>query len=194
MPDSGLLQALDYVLNRSNKATVEILAEAVVKRRRDLSVFSTIGDLPDPQMTAKQITEKINSSIGSSMEGMKNSVRDMIVRILEEHAPELNNRQINELCEAWLPDTPGASKKSAASMPPELPADVLLSMIEQFVSFSHGDMNEQVDYNLRKEIGEWPARYWDAFPPVVQQIVSDYLKNKISDRDFKQKIVIALGL
>jgi len=190
MADHELLQALDYILNHSNKATIEILAEAVVKRRRDLSVFSTIGGLPDPQRAAKEITEKINSSIGGSMEGMKNSVREMIVRILKEHAPELNAKQINELCEAWLPDTLGASKKSSALMPP----DMLLSMIEQFVSFSHGDMNEQVEKNLRDQMGAWPARYWDAFPPVVQQIVSDYLKDKISDRDFKQKIVIALGL
>jgi len=189
MADSGLLQALDYILNHSNEATVEILAEAVVKRRRDLSVFSTIGDMPDPQRMTKEITEKINSGIGAGMEGMRKSVREMIIRILKEHAPELNLKQINELCEAWLPKTMGASKKSSP-----LPNDVLLSMIEQFVSFSRGEMNEQTDKNLRDQMGAWPSRYWDAFPPVVQQIVTDYLKDKISNKDFKQKIVIALRL
>ena len=122
------------------------------------------------------------------MEGMRKSVREMMVRILKEHAPELNKKQINELCDAWLPD--GVKNSAGAS----LPNDVLLSMIEQFISFSRGEMNEQVDKNLREQMGAWPSRYWDAFPPVIRRIVTDFLKDKITDKEFKQKIVIALGL
>jgi hypothetical protein len=67
-------------------------------------------------------------------------------------------------------------------------------MIEQFVSFSSGEMRESVDKDLREEIGAWPERYWKAFPPVVRQIITDYLKNKIPEKDFKSKIILALGL
>ncbi|MCL2180305.1 MAG: hypothetical protein FWB83_04170 [Treponema sp.] len=187
MADPGLVQALDFILNRSDEASIDVLTEAVNRRRRDLTIFSAIGGMPDPQKMAKEITEKIDAGIGGGIETMRKSIQDMIIKILHEHAPELNEKQIDELCQAWLPDR---VKKQEGALPP----DVLLSMIEQFVSFSHGEMPESTDRSLREEIGSWPERYWKAFPPVIRQIVSDYLKNKISDSDFKSKILLALGL
>ena len=187
MTDPGLLQALDYILNQSNETALDVLAEAVVRRRRNLTVFNAVGGLPDPQKMAKEITEKINTGIGSGIEGMRKSIQEMIIKILREHAPELNEKQINELCKAWLPD--GIGEKGSS-----LPPDVLLSMIEQFVSFSRGEMKESVDKNLREEMGGWPERYWNSFPPVIRQIISDYLKNKIEEKDYKSRITIALGL
>jgi hypothetical protein len=189
MTDPGLLQALDYILNKSDVASIEALAEAVVRRRRDLMVFKTVGNMPDPQKMSREITEKINAGIGGGIESMKKSVQEMIMNILKEHAPELNEKQRNELCQAWMPD--GVGKKSSGS---GLPPDILLSMIEQFVSFSHGEMKASVDKSLRDEMGAWPERYWNSFPPVVQQIITDYLKNKTTEKDFKSKICIALGL
>jgi len=55
-------------------------------------------------------------------------------------------------------------------------------------------MSEAVDQNLREEMGTWTERYWKAFPPVVRQILTDYLKDKISEKDYKTKILLALGL
>jgi len=190
MADQGLLQALDYILNKSNEASIEALAEAVVRRRRDLTVFSTIGNMPDPSRMAKEITAKINDGVGGSIDNMKKSVQDMIVRLLKQHAPELNDKQIDELCQAWLPDGLGTKQGVSGNLPP----DVLLSMVEQFVSFSHGEMRESVDKNLREQMGAWPQRYWNSFPPVIRSIITDYLKNKISDKDYKNQIKIALGL
>jgi hypothetical protein len=186
MSDPGLLQALDYILNHSDEATIEVLAEAVVRRRRNMSVFSALGSIPDPQKMSKELTEKINEGIGSGIEGMRKSIRKMIVRIVKEHAPELTAGQVNELCEAWLPDRENQNKGS-------LPSDMLLSMIEQFISFSNGTMNKSVDDDLRREMGAWPKRYWETFPPVIRQLITDFLKNKISEKDFRSKIVIALG-
>jgi hypothetical protein len=189
MTDPGLLQALDYILNKSDIASIDALAEAVVRRRRDLAIFNTVGNIPDPQRMTKEITEKINAGIGGGIESMKKSVQDMIMNILREHAPELDDKQRDELCQAWLPD--GVGKKSSGG---GIPSDVLLSMIEQFVSFSHGEMKASVDKSLREEMGAWTKRYWDNFPPVVQQIISDYLKNKTTEKDFKNQICIALGV
>ncbi|MCL2211168.1 MAG: hypothetical protein FWB95_04530 [Treponema sp.] len=189
MTDPRLLQALDYILNHSDEASIEALAEAVTRRRRDLTVFNTIGNIPDPQKMAKEITEKINSGVGGSIDSMRRSIQEMIIKLLKEHAPELNDAQINELCQAWLPDQFSGTKNNSG-----LPPEALLSMIDQFVSFSHGEMKESVDKSLREEMGAWPERYWNAFPPVVKQIISDYLKDKISSRDYKSQIAIALGL
>jgi len=189
MTDTKLFQALDYILNESNEATIEALAEAVARRRRDLTVFNAVGNMPDPQRMASEITNRINSGLSGGMNAMRESIQGMITNILKEHAPELNKKQINELTEAWLPT--GTGSKDGKS---DLPPDVLLSMIEQFVAFTHGEMSEAVDKKLREEMGTWPQRYWNAFPPVIRQITTDYLKNKIPENDFKMKITIALGI
>jgi hypothetical protein len=189
MTDPGLLQALDYILNKSDAGSIEAITEAITRRKRDLTLFNTVGNIPDPQRMTKEITEKINAGIGGSLEGMKKSVQDMIKNILKEHAPELNEKQRDELCNSWLPD--GAGKKIPGS---GLPPDVLLSMIEQFISFSHGEMKASVDKSLREEMGAWTERYWNSFPPVVRQIITDYLKNKTTEKDFKNQICIALGI
>jgi len=187
MTDSGLLQAIDYILNKSDASTIEVLAEAVVKRRWDMSIFNAVGDMPDPQKMAKEITEKINAGIGIGIEGMRKSIQEMIVRIIREHAPELSESQIDELCAAWMPET-GKAKNG------DLPANVLLSMIEQFLSFSHGNMKKSEDEDLRKEMGAWPQRYWNTFPPVIRQLISDFLKDKITEKEFRSKTALALGI
>ena len=192
MADKGLLQALDYILNQSDEASIEVLAEAVVKRRRNLSFFHAVGDIPDPEKAAKEISASLGGSTEKIIEGMRASIHEMIVRLISEHAPELNADQINELCRAWMPST--YKSKERAAKEGDLPPEALLSMIEQFLSFSDGTMSEAVDKSLREQMGAWPERYWNAFPPVVRQIITDYLKGRISDRDFKSKILIALGL
>ena len=188
MADPGLVQALDYILNKSDESTIEVLAEAVVRRRRNMTVFSAVGGLPDPKKMTDEITARINDGLGAGMEGMRQSIREMIFRIIREHAPELTEKQMNELTEAWLPEG-GSPSANSSAMPP----DVLLSMIDQFVSFSHGEMPKSVDENLRNEMGAWPEKYWNVFPPVVRQIITDYLKNKITEKDFRSKISLVLG-
>jgi hypothetical protein len=192
MADPGLLQALDYILNQCDDSSINVLAEAIVRRRRNLSIFNAIGNIPDPEKMAKEISTHLGGSTKNIMNGMKMSIREMIIRILHEHAPELNESQINELCEAWLPEQSGipGSKTGKKS---NLPSDAILSMIEHFVSFSSGTMRETVDKNLREELGAWPERYWNAFPPVIRQIIKDYLQGKITDREYRSKVIIALG-
>jgi len=184
MTDPGLLQALDYILNHSDAASIEALSEAVSRRRRDLSVFNAMGGLGDPQEMTKKLTERINAGLGGGIENMRNSIREMIVRIIKEHAPELSDSQADELCRAWLP---------GEEIEKKVPNDILLSMIDQFISFSSGTMNKSVDKSLRDEMGSWPERYWKIFPPVIRQIITDFLKDKITEADFNSRIKIALG-
>ncbi|MDR1869667.1 MAG: hypothetical protein LBQ82_06750 [Treponema sp.] len=195
MADTELFQTLDYILNRCDAASIEAVAEAVVRRRRNLSMFSAVGNIPDPERMAKEITGQISTGLGG-IEIMKDSIREMMVRIIKEHAPELSADQIDELCQAWLPQdnfrisgqARGTAKKET------LPRDVLISMIEQFISFSRGSMRKSVDQNLREEMGVWTERYWKAFPPVIRQIISDFLKDKITEKEFNSKIGIALEM
>jgi len=188
MADPQLVQTLDYILNRCDEASIEAVAEAVVRRRRDFSI-SSVGNIPDPRRMASEITEKFKSSLGG-IDSIKKSIREMMVRIISENAPELTKKQVNELCKAWLPDENFMETENKNA----LPKDVLISMIEQFISFSSGTMKKSTDESLRTEMGAWPERYWKAFPPVIRQLITDYLKNNITGDEFNSRIGIALDL
>jgi hypothetical protein len=178
-----LVRTLDYILNRCDEQSIDAVAAAVVRRRRDLAYFDS-GNIPDPHKMAKEFSSHIN--IGGAIEGLQKSIRDMAVRIIKEQAPELTEEQINVLTKAWIPE-PGAGEGKT-------PPDYLRSMIDQFVSFSTGAMSKAEDRELRAEIGAWPERYWKSFPPVVRLIVTDFLNNKISEKEFTSKIETALSM
>ena len=188
MAEAELIQALDYILNRSDGASIEVLAQAVIRRQRDIAMFGEL-DIPDPQRVAKDLSGKITAGIGASIEGMKRSVREMAMRVIKEQAPELSDEQIAELTRTWIPQRPEAD--GTGTTPPR---DLLASMIEQFVLFSQGGMKESVDRGLRESLGAWPERYWNAFPPVVRLIITDFLKEKINEKEFNEKIGIILEM
>jgi hypothetical protein len=183
MADPELVRTLDYVLNRCDEAAIEAVAAAVVRRRRELALFGA-DRVPDPQKMAQDLSAQIN--IGASIDGLKETVRSMAVRMIRQEAPELTDEQINELTAAWIPgaDTGGRG----------VPRDVLASMVDQFVSFSLGRMSPNEDQSLRNEIGAWPERYWKSFPKVIRLIITDYLNGALNEGEFNSKMSTALAM
>jgi hypothetical protein len=194
MADPELVQALDYILNRSDEASVEVLAAALTRRQQEISLMGGTVSIPNPERMAKEISGKINAGIGASIEGLKNSVRDMAIRIVRQQAPELSDEQIAELTKAWIPEAIGADSGAADGGASKPPRDMMASMIDQFTSFSRGTMSKAEDKMLREEMGEWPERYWKTFPPVIRSIITDFLKDRISEEEFISKIGIALEM
>jgi hypothetical protein len=215
MVNPELARTLDYILNRCDEAAIEAVAAAVLRRRRDLTMFGGTLNLPDPHKTAREFSARMD--ISGTIRGLKASVRDMAVRIIRQEAPELSDGQIKELVEAWIPeeklgDGPGTVLPEGDSVPqggnsalrskanalqnkaPALPPDLLRSMVDQFTAFSRGTMDQEEDRELRDQIGPWPERYWKAFPPVIRLFITDYLKGEIGEKDFRSKIETALSI
>jgi hypothetical protein len=186
-----LPQALDYILNRCNERDIEVIAAAVVRRRRELVMYGGMSHIPDPGRLAKELSSQLN--IEGSIEGLKKSVRDYAVRIIRQEAPELTDQQIEELTSSWIPGPPGGPKPGSRSRE-TLPRDLLASMIDQFVSFSLGRMEEEEDAALRKEMGPWPDKYWRSFPQVIRLLVTDFLKGEMDEGDFNTRIGLALSM
>jgi hypothetical protein len=187
MANPELVKVLDYILNRCDEAAIEAVAAAVIRRRRDLSVFGGAQNLPDPRRMARELSSQVN--IGASIEGLRDSIRSMAVRIIKQEAPELTDAQIDELTRAWIP---GAGQgEGEGGSPEKLPRDLLFSMVDQFVAFSQGAMNKAEEKGLRDELGPWPERYWKAFPPVVRLIITDYLKGETGEGEFRSKLETA---
>jgi hypothetical protein len=190
MADPELVRVMDYILNRCDEKNIEAVAAAVVRRRRDLALFGGMNNLPNPQKMARELSGQIG--IEASIEGLRESVRDMAAGIIKREAPELSDEQAAELIRAWIPEDRAPGNSSSGEGEKGLPPDLLESMIEQFVAFSTGRMSSVEDKALRAEMGSWPERYWKAFPQVIQLIIRDFLKENINEDEFRSKLAIAL--
>jgi hypothetical protein len=199
MANPDLVRALDYILNRCDERDIEAVATAVVRRRRQLALFGGNASIPDPQRMAKDISQGLN--LEGNIEGMKQSIREYAIRIIRQEAPELTDAQIEELTGAWIPGHGNLGKGSSGKSPggknvpggKALPPDMLSSMIDQFISFSLGRMEEEEDQALRREMGPWPDKYWKSFPQVFRLLISDFLKGETSEKDFNTQVGLALS-
>ena len=203
MSSQELVRTLDYILNRCDERDIEAVAAAVVRRRRDIAMFGSMPIAPDPRRLAEELTSQLN--IEGNIESLKNSVRDYAIRIIKQEAPELTERQIEELTRAWIPES-GVSQSRASrtkasgissggsSQDQSLPRNLLVSMIDQFVSFSLGRMEEEEDHALRREMGPWPDKYWKAFPQVIRLLITDCLKGEMDETDFNTRMGLALQM
>ena len=211
MVSEELVRAMDYILNRCNEQDIEAVAVAVVRRRRDIALFGSMpiasgtsteakgrGSPLDPRRLAEEINSQLN--IEGNIENLKKSVRDYAIQIIKQQAPDLSDKQIEELTRAWIPavsdkkQTHCSSADESPSLETTIPRDLLASMINQFVSFSLGRMEEEEDQALRSELGSWPDKYWKAFPQVVCLIIKDFLKGEMDETDFNTRIGLALQI
>ena len=193
MANQELVRTLDYILNRCNERDIEAVAAAVIRRRRDIAMYGSMPVAPDPRSLAKELSSQLN--IDESIEGLKSSVRDYAIRIIKQQVPDLPDAQIEELTRSWIPERKSSSgARSGASAEQDLPRDLLASMIDQFVSFSLGRMEEEEDRALRGEMGPWPDKYWKSFPQVIRLLVTDFLKGEMDESDFNTRIGLALQM
>ncbi|MDR2552919.1 MAG: hypothetical protein LBD31_07135 [Treponema sp.] len=190
MANSELVRVMDYILNRCDEKAIEAVAAAVVRRRRELAMFGGAAGLPDPRRMARELAGQINT--GASIEGLRETVRNMAVRIIRQEAPELTDEQIAGLTAAWIPG--GTSgRQEDDSRPSGPPPDMILEMTEQFVGFSTGRMPEGENRKLRETMGDWPQKFWKTFPGVIKLIIKDYLNGEITEGDRRSKIAAALS-
>jgi len=193
MASQELVRALDYILNRCNERDIEAIAAAVVRRRRDIAMFGNMPLAPDPHRLAEELSSQLN--IEGNIEGLKKSVRDYAIRIIRQQAPELTDAQIEKLTSAWIPEKSGGKRRArASSTEKSIPQDLLASMVDNFVSFSLGRMEEEEDRALRREMGAWPDKYWNAFPQVIRLLIKDFLKGEMDETDFNTRIGLALQM
>jgi len=195
MANQELVRTLDYILNRCNERDIEVVSAALVRRRKDIAMFGDMSVATDPGRLAKEITAQLN--IDGNIEGLKKSIRDYAVHIIKQQAPELTDEQIEKLTASWIPDKAsgaGSRKKKAGNFEQAIPRDLLASMVDQFVSFSLGRMEEEEDNALRLEMGPWPDKYWNAFPNVIRLLIKDLLKGEMDESDFNTRMGLALDM
>ena len=184
--DAGLMQALDYILNRASPREIDAL-EAAVKRRKDELARGTGGFPIDPELAAREMADAARSSIDMTMNAVRETFRGFALGLLDKEAPELSAAEKERLVEAWIPQggDPFAASLAEDGKVAGIPRGMMQEMALQFVAYGTGTMPSDEAAALRRDVGDWPAAYWRRFPVPVQKLIKAFLSGKCSQSEFE---------
>ncbi|MBN1647663.1 MAG: hypothetical protein JW874_06500 [Spirochaetales bacterium] len=176
---ADIKQVLDFILNKAGDRDLAVITEAL-KRRSDKA--SGLGGL-DVGAMARENARNVAQQMNVDKDQIRDMVRDFTVKIITQNAPELTPAQVEAILDDTLPD--GNAAGSNAS---NLPADVLETMIRQFLSFSMNKMSLREQEKLHAEMHDWYEQYWKIFPDSVQYVLKDHIEGRISEEEYKARI------
>ncbi|MBN2158314.1 MAG: hypothetical protein JW807_02885 [Spirochaetes bacterium] len=170
--DDRITEILDYVLNQATRFELELVGEALRKR---MERESSIGmSQIDVRGMARSMAEGIEKQMGIGGEAVHRASRRLVADMIRNEKPDISEREMNALLDRWVPGKgPGGSSG--------MPRDMLLAMIEQFVSYSMGEMSAE---EKREFPAGWHQKYWGAFPSDIQILIRDYIQGKIGKNQF----------
>jgi hypothetical protein len=176
MERDELFYIADLILNNSNDGDIDVIMEAIKRRAkgRNSGTFRGIN----PERLAKESAAVLNSKMSYSVDGVRKMIQEFAVGIIQKEAPELNESQIHELLDEWIPDS--ANRKTNKNSE-SLPKDVLLTMIRQLLAFSAGTMSASEQTELYNNIPDWQREYWNRLPDGVRDILTLFLKGSIDE-------------
>ncbi|MGC9311338.1 MAG: hypothetical protein ACP5IA_01500 [Sediminispirochaetaceae bacterium] len=188
MERDELYKIVDAILNKATNDDVEVIKAALERRSGEGEPgFLRVS----PKKLADTVAHSVADQISYSKDTIRNMIRNYAVDIIRKEAPELSDEQVRELLHAWIPDPEGGLRQSAAEKRREevdddydsaIPKDMLVTMIEQFLVYSEGNMPVREQALLRRAMPDWQKKYWEKFPPKIKDGLSLYLKGTI-DRE-----------
>lgn len=202
MKQEELYQIIDMILNRATFADLEVIEKALQRRKGDGG-----GTMPgfSPERLSREMASGMEDQLASTREMVRSTVLEFVEKMIRTEAPELNNRQVEELLAAWMPVSssgkrgknpsggtgPGPAQGPALHMSAQ-GRKLLETMVWQFVDYSIGGMPERQRRELEAELGDWPSRYWDRFPEAIRQLVALFLKGAMDQQKFEAALQEAL--
>ena len=117
-------------------------------------------------------------------------IQNFAVDVIRKEAPELSEEQISQLLDAWVPD-PGKRINNDSG---NIPSDVLLTMIKQFLAYSSGTMSPSEQVELEQQIPDWQRVYWQKMPDGIRSVLTLFLKGSIDSETCWRQIYADLDL
>ena len=188
MSRENLRTVLDYILNEASEDEFEAVVKACERRRRDLSLFASIGGV-NPERAAKNTAQAVEASMGASRDGIRAMIREFVADIIRRNAPEVTEDQLEELLAAYVPE-PQPRKPGDSPIPP----DALLAMVKDFTDFSLGLMPPSAQQARWERMPRWQEEYWEAFPSELQAFVKAFLEGRMDAATFWSAVYSVLGL
>lgn len=197
MRKEELYQIVDAILNQASFDDLEVIAEAL-KRRRGDGGGTMLGFAPE--RLSREMAAGMEGQLASTREMIRHSVTGFVEKMIRSEAPELSDAQVRELMAAWLPASsgPDSSRKSGKSTGSKRSFNnpkhrqLLETMVWQFIDFSIGGMPSAQQRELESELGDWTRRYWDQFPEEIRQLIALFLKGAMEQDQFEGALKEAL--
>jgi hypothetical protein len=193
--DQRLYDAVDFILNHAKTRDIEVIQEALKKRLTDQASHA-MGY--DPRTIASEISDSIEEQVHQSIRSVEGSVREYVASLIKEKVPDIPHEHLMALLDSWVPK-PGRKRRTAGpagtglSSGGELPGDVILTMVEQFLAYSTENMPISQQAALREEIPDWQEKYWQMFPAPVKKALKGYLKGELDSKTCWRRIHAALS-
>lgn len=190
---STLEYCVDFILNQCTGKELDVVIAAVERRKKSLS-----GEFSfDMEKSSKKISDEINASIQKGMDGMTRSLREFSEELIAKESPELSPEQVSALAAKWIPSVSfdGSIKSLAKDGKVDgVPADLMYSMVLQFVDYGTGKMSQEKNTELQSSLGNWQEKYWKRFPTKMRETVKTFFDGKTTFGEFNKNIKQLLGL
>jgi hypothetical protein len=194
MARTELQAVIDYILNKADEREFEVILKACERKRRDQGKYAALGGL-NPGALAEKMASSVQEGVTASMEGLRNTVRDYVARIVRQKEPGASDMDIEALLDEVLPDrsaAPGVEEPGLAS--DALPPEALAMMIRDFADYSLGMMPPSRQQELWERMPDWQNLYWKTFPPEIRAFIKARLEGRLQEDEFWSAVFSVLGL
>ena len=186
-PHNKQLEAvLDYILNHATPDEIQVLQSAIQRKADQSNPTGAMhpGELNFQNM-AKMAVGNINDRFNIPGKDQINGMtRNMVRNMIRNEEPHISEQEMEILLDKWVPD----QNKVNPGREEELPLEMFMMMVKQFVAFSLGQMPENEELELKNNMGEWSKKYWDIFAPATRQLIADLLRGQIQPEVFWTKL------
>ncbi|MFA5518327.1 MAG: hypothetical protein WDA74_03650 [Spirochaetota bacterium] len=139
---------------------------------------SRVGVKVDVQNLAKTMSKQIEEQLGISALNTKRMARNMVIQMARKYKPEITDRELAQIANNMVPE-----RKPESSI--KIPADILKTMVMQFIAYSSGNISASEKRNLPQG---WEKKYWNSFPQEIKISIAAYLNGDINKRDFWNRV------
>lgn len=195
------MSVLDYILNQCSSKELDVIEQAVIKRKSNLGSISL-----NLNSFAKNLSTTMNDSISQTISGFQESLKDFAWDLVKKENPDLSDEETEVIVNQMIPDILASQKESKAAeflrkgeslvVDGEVngfPVDAMLEMVFQFISYSNGRMAPEEERALHNAVRDWPTVYWKAFPVPLQDLIRSYLKGNVNADVFESALTMLLS-
>ncbi len=164
---------LDYIINRATPEEIRGIEMALDRRRSEQP--AGVADLDFEQM-ATRMASKLGRSLDFDVKGMS---KRLVVEMILQQYPNISDEELQALVDRFVPD---GGQKSSEGL--QLPRELRISMLDQFIRYSIGRMPAEEQQELKRASPDWVQRYWNAFSPRHRMLLGRLLKGEIDSEEF----------
>lgn len=179
--DERLKRLVDFILNSATEDDLHVIQAATHRRKRTLESKEFFGG--NPAKMASETAAMVSEQVGVSKEGIRDTVRNLVKDIIKQNAPEIDPETVDRMIEELVPQSEG--RRGSGS---DMPREALITMVDQFLLYSTGQMSPGVQAKMWDEIPDWQRKYWKAFPQPVQELISVFLRGGMDSDEFWRRV------